>query len=101
MKMGQRRRESTGRHTIRVRHRRWVDCFPAVDLLHSRSSCASKPHVLALLPETAELVEHFRRTDPRYDRRVDVEIKAGTRLINARSKNLSLGGMFVESAELL
>jgi uncharacterized protein (TIGR02266 family) len=47
------------------------------------------------------LVEHFRRTDPRYDRRVDVEIKAGSKQINARSRNVSLGGMFVESDELL
>jgi uncharacterized protein (TIGR02266 family) len=47
------------------------------------------------------LVEHFRRTDPRYDRCVDVEIRAGSREIRAKSRNLSLGGMFVESTELL
>ena len=47
------------------------------------------------------MVEHFRRTDPRYDRRVDVEIRAGSREIHAKSRNLSLGGMFVESTELL
>jgi uncharacterized protein (TIGR02266 family) len=47
------------------------------------------------------LVEHFRRTDPRYDRRVDVEISADGRQLRAVSLNVSLGGMFVESKELL
>ena len=47
------------------------------------------------------MVEHFRRTDPRYDRRIDVEIKAGSRQILARTRNVSLGGIFVETTELL
>lgn len=47
------------------------------------------------------MVEHFRRTDPRYDRRVDVEIRAGSKQITAKSRNLSLGGMFAETEELL
>jgi uncharacterized protein (TIGR02266 family) len=47
------------------------------------------------------LVEQFRRTDPRYDRRIDVEIKAGSKQITAKSRNLSLGGMFVETSEPL
>jgi uncharacterized protein (TIGR02266 family) len=47
------------------------------------------------------LVEHFRRTDPRYDRRVDVEITADGQEIHAVSLNVSLGGMFVETNHLL
>jgi uncharacterized protein (TIGR02266 family) len=47
------------------------------------------------------LVEHFRRTDPRYDRRVDVELSSDGQQIRAVSRNLSLGGMFVETGELL
>jgi uncharacterized protein (TIGR02266 family) len=47
------------------------------------------------------LVEHFRRSDPRYDRRVDVEITSDGQQIQAVSLNLSLGGMFVETTELL
>jgi uncharacterized protein (TIGR02266 family) len=47
------------------------------------------------------LVEHFRRTDPRYDRRVDVEISVEGRQFAAASRNLSLGGMFIETDELV
>lgn len=47
------------------------------------------------------MVEHFRRTDPRYDRRVDVQISSDGQQIHAVSLNLSLGGMFVETSELL
>lgn len=47
------------------------------------------------------MVEHFRRTDPRYDRRIDVEIRAGSKQITAKSRNLSLGGMFAETEETL
>jgi uncharacterized protein (TIGR02266 family) len=47
------------------------------------------------------LVEHFRRTDPRYDRRIEVEVKAGHRTFQAHTRNLSLGGMYLETAELL
>jgi uncharacterized protein (TIGR02266 family) len=43
------------------------------------------------------LVEHFRRTDPRYDRRFDVELVANGKSVNATCLNLSLGGMFVET----
>ena len=47
------------------------------------------------------MVEHFRRTDPRYDRHVDVDIKAGSKEFNGRTRNLSLGGMYLETNELL
>ncbi|MDX2022328.1 MAG: PilZ domain-containing protein [Deltaproteobacteria bacterium] len=51
--------------------------------------------------ETENLSEHFRRTDPRYDRRVEVEIIAGSTRQTAVTKNISLGGMYIESLEPL
>ena len=54
-----------------------------------------------LQPEFAALVEHFRRTDPRYDRRVEVDISADGQQIHAVSLNVSLGGIFVETDQLL
>jgi uncharacterized protein (TIGR02266 family) len=47
------------------------------------------------------LVEHFRRTDPRYDRRVEVEIVAAGKQYRVTTRNLSLGGMFVDTDDLL
>jgi uncharacterized protein (TIGR02266 family) len=47
------------------------------------------------------LVEHFRRTDPRYERRVEVEIVAAGRSLRVTTRNLSLGGMFVDIEEPL
>jgi uncharacterized protein (TIGR02266 family) len=47
------------------------------------------------------LVEHFRRTDPRYDRQLDVDVKAGSKEFTGRTRNLSLGGMYLETNELL
>lgn len=51
--------------------------------------------------ETDHLSEHFRRTDPRYDRRVEVEIIAGPLRQTAVTKNISLGGMYLETLEPL
>lgn len=45
--------------------------------------------------------EHFRRTDPRYDHRIVVEVKAGPKRFEATTRNLSLGGMYLETAEVL
>jgi uncharacterized protein (TIGR02266 family) len=47
------------------------------------------------------LADQFRRTDPRYDRRLEVEIVAEGRRQVGHSRNISLGGMFVETAETL
>jgi uncharacterized protein (TIGR02266 family) len=47
------------------------------------------------------VVEHFRRTDPRYLRRLDVEISIDGKVLKVVSRNLSLGGIFVETAEAL
>jgi uncharacterized protein (TIGR02266 family) len=47
------------------------------------------------------LAEQFRRTDPRYDRRLEVELVADGKRQVGYSRNISLGGMFVETAEVL
>ena len=47
------------------------------------------------------MVEPFRRTDPRYARRIDVEVKGAGREFRAQTRNLSIGGMFIETPELL
>lgn len=51
--------------------------------------------------EPDKLSEHFRRTDPRYDRRVEVEIVSGSTRQTAVTKNISLGGMYIETLEPL
>ena len=45
--------------------------------------------------------EHFRRIDPRYDRQLTVEVSAGGEELITRSRNVSLGGMFLESKQPL
>lgn len=45
--------------------------------------------------------EQFRRTEPRYAHRVEVEVKAGGKTFVAETRNLSLGGMYLESQDLL
>lgn len=47
------------------------------------------------------MAEQFRRTDPRYDRRLEVEAVAQERRFVGHTKNISLGGMFIETAEPL
>jgi hypothetical protein len=41
------------------------------------------------------LAEQFRRTDPRYERRLEVEMTADGNRHLGHSRNISLGGMFV------
>jgi uncharacterized protein (TIGR02266 family) len=48
-------------------------------------------------PSRSFVADHFRRTDPRYARRLDVEIVAGQDKRTAVTGNISLGGMFVET----
>jgi type IV pilus assembly protein PilZ len=43
------------------------------------------------------LSEHFRRTDPRYARRLEVEVVVGEDRKVATTRNISLGGVFVET----
>ena len=50
------------------------------------------------LDSEANLSEHFRRTDPRYARRLEVEVLVGEDRQVAATRNISLGGVFVETA---
>ena len=43
--------------------------------------------------------DNFRRTDPRYARRLDVEVISGDQRRAATTVNISLGGLFVETSE--
>ncbi|MDZ4696989.1 MAG: PilZ domain-containing protein [Deltaproteobacteria bacterium] len=47
------------------------------------------------------LSNHFRRTDPRYDRRLEVQVLSEGKTVIATSQNISLGGMLVEATEAL
>jgi type IV pilus assembly protein PilZ len=49
------------------------------------------------LDSEANLSEHFRRTDPRYSRRLEVEVLVGEDRHVATTRNISLGGVFVET----
>src|SRR3954470_14600412 len=44
------------------------------------------------------LAEHFRRIDPRYERQLDVEVVSEGKKHTSRTVNISLGGLFLESA---
>lgn len=43
--------------------------------------------------------DHFRRTDPRYARRLDVEVVVGEEVHTATTGNISLGGLFLETSK--
>jgi len=45
--------------------------------------------------------EHFRRIDPRYERQIPIEIVVEGKRLNGRSRNLSLGGMYLDALEPL
>ena len=42
------------------------------------------------------MAEHFRRIDPRYERQLAVEVLFEGKKHTARTRNLSLGGLYVE-----
>jgi uncharacterized protein (TIGR02266 family) len=44
--------------------------------------------------------DHFRRTDPRYARRLEVEIAVGEEKRTATTGNISLGGLFLETDQV-
>jgi uncharacterized protein (TIGR02266 family) len=44
------------------------------------------------------LAEHFRRIDPRYERQLDVEVIADGKKHTSKTVNISLGGLFLDSA---
>jgi uncharacterized protein (TIGR02266 family) len=43
-----------------------------------------------------DLADHFRRIDPRYDRELEVELFLEGKKKTARTRNISLGGLFAE-----
>lgn len=45
--------------------------------------------------------DNFRRTDPRYARRLEVEIIAAGETRTATTRNISLGGVFIEASQPL
>ncbi|MES1171883.1 MAG: PilZ domain-containing protein [Bacteroidota bacterium] len=47
------------------------------------------------------MAEHFRRIDPRYDRQLSVEISCDGEEQVGRSRNVSLGGMYLEGRKTL
>jgi uncharacterized protein (TIGR02266 family) len=47
------------------------------------------------------LAEHFRRIDPRYDRRLEIEVMFEGKKQTSQSVNISLGGLYLESASPL
>jgi uncharacterized protein (TIGR02266 family) len=47
------------------------------------------------------LAEHFRRIDPRYERQLEVEVLYEGKKQISRTRNLSLGGLYLESATAL
>ncbi len=47
------------------------------------------------------MAEHFRRIDPRYDRQLSIELSCGGEEQVARSRNLSLGGMYLDGRKAL
>jgi uncharacterized protein (TIGR02266 family) len=47
------------------------------------------------------VAEHFRRIDPRYERQLDVEVLSDGKKLTSRTVNISLGGLFLESAASL
>ncbi|MDB4980197.1 MAG: type pilus assembly PilZ [Myxococcales bacterium] len=44
------------------------------------------------------MAEHFRRIDPRYERQLDVEVTADGKKHTSKTVNISLGGLFLDSA---
>jgi uncharacterized protein (TIGR02266 family) len=47
------------------------------------------------------LAEHFRRIDPRYERQLEVEVLFEGKKQISRTQNISLGGLFIDSAMAL
>jgi uncharacterized protein (TIGR02266 family) len=44
------------------------------------------------------LAEHFRRIDPRYDRQLEIEVLFEGKKQISQTRNISLGGLYIESA---
>ena len=50
---------------------------------------------------TTNLAEHFRRIDPRYDRQLEIEVLFEGKKQTSTTRNISLGGLYLESASPL
>jgi uncharacterized protein (TIGR02266 family) len=46
---------------------------------------------------TTTLAEHFRRIDPRYDRQLEIEVLFEGKKQISQTRNISLGGLYLES----
>lgn len=44
------------------------------------------------------MAEHFRRIDPRYDRQLEIEVLFEGKKQTSQTRNISLGGLYLESA---
>lgn len=44
------------------------------------------------------MAEHFRRIDPRYDRQLEIEVLFEGKKQISQTRNISLGGLYLESA---
>ena len=47
------------------------------------------------------MAEHFRRIDPRYDRQLEIEVLCEGKKQISQTRNISLGGLYLESASPL
>ena len=47
------------------------------------------------------MAEHFRRIDPRYDRQLEIEVLFEGKKQISQTRNISLGGLYLESASPL
>lgn len=47
------------------------------------------------------MAEHFRRIDPRYDRQLEIDVLFEGKKQTSKSVNISLGGLYLESASPL
>ena len=47
------------------------------------------------------MAEHFRRIDPRYERQLEIEVLFEGKKQISQSRNISLGGLYLESASPL
>lgn len=43
------------------------------------------------------MAEHFRRIDPRYDRQLEIEVLFEGKKQTSQTRNISLGGLYLES----
>jgi uncharacterized protein (TIGR02266 family) len=47
------------------------------------------------------LAEHFRRIDPRYERQLEVEVQYDGKKQTSQTRNISLGGLYLDSLTAL